>query len=113
MIINNNLVNDSFIFKVYKEIQEFLYNEYKNIVKNIRELLIKQKISYLTGYKKTYDNNLINIINYGKLKQKYKNIITTLEYKNIIDQITIDNVLEYYKIYFIKADIKLFIKSVD
>lgn len=113
MIINNNLVNDSFIFKVYKEIQEFLYNEYKNIVKNIRELLIKQKISYFTGYKKTYDNNLINVINYGKLKQKYKNVITTLEYKNIVDQITIDNVLEYYRMYFIKADIKLFIKSVD
>lgn len=113
MIINNNLVNDSFIFKVYKEIQEFLYNEYKNIVKNIRKLLIKQKISYLTEYKKTYDNNLINVINYGKLKQKYKNVITTLEYKNIIDQITIDNILEYYRMYFIKADIKLFIKSVD
>lgn len=113
MIINNNLVNDSFIFKVYKEIQEFLYNEYKNIVKNIRGLLNKQKISYLTEYKKTYDNNLINVINYGKLKQKYKNVITTLEYKNIIDQITIDNVLEYYRMYFIKADIKLFIKSVD
>ena len=53
MIINNNLVNDSFIFKVYKEIQEFLYNEYKNIVKNIKKLLNKQKISYLTEYKKT------------------------------------------------------------
>ena len=77
------------------------------------ELLIKQKISYLTGYKKTYDNNLINVINYGKLKQKYKNVITTLEYKNIVDQITIDNILEYYRMYFIKAYIKLFIKSVD
>lgn len=113
MIINNHLISDNFIFKVYKEIQEFLYKEYKNIVNFTTKLLNKQKISYLTEYKKTYDNNLINIINYGKLKQKYKNVINTLEYKNILDNLTIGNILEYYKMYFIKADIKLLIKSID
>ena len=58
------------------------------------------------------------VVNLNTKKKKHGRVFTDAKAVcadgDVFDyQITIDNVLEYYRMYFIKADIKLFIKSVD
>lgn len=109
MIVNNQLINDTFIFNIYNEIRTFLYQAYKNLKNLTFEILNKQKINYLLEYKKIHISNLLNVINYDKIKQKYKNIIDYNKYKDLINKITIDNIKDYYKKYFIDTGIKLLI----
>ena len=112
MVINNEKINNKFIFKIYNEVKEFVKSSLSIIEKITDDEINLQINKHIDDYTKIYDNDLANIYSYDKIKSKYGFLLQDNELKMKLKNISTSDFINFYKQYFINNDLILFISDV-